>query len=288
MERTRRPIKSLEVKKMPVEIESQVQLAKQFIKKDRWLIIGLIAVLVLFIVLIGVVYPTEGEGAVFDEILENPLYEALLGPALASLGSLEGWLASLWLSWTWWVGLPLAIYLSLRIFAVEISQGTADNLFVAPVSRKEVILTRYFTSCLVLLIVPVSSFAGILGTYLYFGKQFPLEEALGIAVVDYLFIVAALSITVLVSIVLVEMGKTLIMVGGFYLISYFGQTLGSISEDLQLLRDFSIFQTRPIMEIFVFSATDKILPSAVLLVVITIVTLLASLIIVEKVEIKTG
>ncbi|MFW9991883.1 MAG: hypothetical protein ACFFD4_07465 [Candidatus Odinarchaeota archaeon] len=273
---------------MAVEIKNHVLLAKQFIKRDGMLIIGVLIGLTLTIAFVGVVYPGEGEAEGLDEMVQSPLYQAMLGPMLASLGSLEGWLGMGWLSWSWWVGLPLAFYLGLRIFTLEIAQGTADNLFVAPVSRKEIILTRYLTSCLIIFTVPVSGFIGAIITYLYLGEQLPLGEMLGVVAVDYLFYVAALSLTVLVSVMLVEMGRTIVVVGAFYLASYFSHTIGSMNEDLQLLQDFSIFQARPIMEIFINSATDNVLPNSLLLVALAAILLAASLIIAEKVEIRRG
>ena len=86
--------------------------------------------------------------------------------------------------------------------------------------------------------------------------------------------------------ILMALRRVVSVIGVFYLASYFSQTVESLSEDWQFLRDISVFQIRPVMEIFILSATEMIIPNILLLTALSAVLLVVSLVLVEKVEVR--
>lgn len=257
------------------------------IKKDRWLLIGLFAGIFITVFTLGMTFPadnlTQLQG--FDELLENPIFQVFLG-SLVSLSSLQGWFAMGWFSMSWWIGIPFALYLGIQIFTNEIAQGTADHLLTAPVSRREVLVIRYFSAALELLMMALSTFLGIFLSFLFLNIDFPLLDTIGVITLDYVFFLTAMTFTLFFSLILVEIKRSLIVTGVVYVLSYLFQTFGSLNPDLEILRNFSIFETRPLMEIFVTSATEKFLPNFGILIVLSGLLFVISFFIIERVEIR--
>jgi len=259
----------------------------QFIKKDRWLLIGLFLGIFITVLILGITFPaddlTQLQG--FDELLGNPIFEIFLG-SLISLSNLQGWFAMGWFSVSWWIGIPFGLYLGIQIFTHEIAQGTADHLLTAPVSRREVLAIRYFSAALELLMMSLSIFLGIYLSFLFLDIDFPLLDTIGVITLDYLFFLTAMTLTLFFSLILVEIKRSLIVTGIIYISSYFFQAFGSLNPDLKILRSFSIFEARPLMEIYVTSATEKILPNFGILIVISGLLFMISFFIIERVEIR--
>lgn len=257
------------------------------IKKDRWLLIGLFAGIFITLFVLGITFPADDPSTLegFDEIMDNPIFQVLLG-SLVSLSSLEGWFAMGWFSMSWWIGIPFALYLGIQIFTNEIAQGTADHLLTAPVSRREVLVIRYFSAALELLMMSLATFLGISLTFLFLNINFPLLDTIGVISLDYVFFLTAMTLTLFISLILVEIKRSLLLTGVVYVFSYFFQMLGSLNPDLEILRSFSIFETRPVIEIFVTSATEKILPNFGILIVLSGLLFIISFFIIERVEIR--
>ncbi|MFX0183202.1 MAG: ABC transporter permease subunit [Candidatus Hodarchaeota archaeon] len=272
---------------MPFINNAHLNLLIKSIKKDRWLLIGLFVGIFLLVFIVGVTFPADDPNQLqgFEELLENPIYQVIIG-SLVSLSSLKGWFVMGWFSYSWWIGIPFALYLGIQIFTNEIAQGTADHLLTAPVSRREVLVIRYISAALELLMMPLSSFLGVFLTFLLLNIDFPLLDTIGVITIDYVFFLTAMTLTLLISLIFVEIKRSLILTGVVFVISYFFQTFGSLNPDLEILRSFSIFETRPVVEIFVTSATDKILPNFTILIVLSGLLLAFSFFIIERVEIR--
>jgi ABC-type transport system involved in multi-copper enzyme maturation permease subunit len=257
------------------------------IKKDRWLLIGLFAGIFITVFVLGMTFPADNPTQLqgFDELLENPIWQVFLG-SLVSLSSLQGWFAMGWFSASWWIGIPLALYLGIQIFTNEIAQGTADHLLTAPVSRREVLVVHYVSAALELLMMPLSTFLGISLTFLLLNIDFPILDTISVITLDYVFFLTAMTLTLFFSLILVEIKRSLLLTGVFYVFSYFFQVVGSLNPDLEILRSISIFETRPVIEIFVTSATEKILPNVGILIVLSSLFFILSFFIIERVEIR--
>ncbi|MHA2338348.1 MAG: ABC transporter permease subunit [Candidatus Hodarchaeales archaeon] len=257
------------------------------IKKDRWILIGLFAVIFFLVFITGIAFPVDDLSGLqgFDEMLENPILQVLLGP-LVSLSSLQGWFAVGWFSISWWIGVPFALYLGIQIFSIEISQGTADHLLTAPVSRREILVTRYVSSALKLLTIPLANFLAIYLTYLALNIEFPYVDAIGVIFIDYVFFLTTMSFTLFISLLLVEIKRSVMLTGAIYIFSYFLQTFGSLNPDLKIFKSLSIFEARPFIDIYVNSATEKILPNLAILVVLSLLLLGMSYFVIERVEIR--
>jgi ABC-type transport system involved in multi-copper enzyme maturation permease subunit len=257
------------------------------IKRDRWLLIGLFVVVFFIVFLTGIAFPTDDLNTLqgFEEMLDNPIFQVILG-SLISLSSLQGWFALGWFSISWWIGIPFALYLGIQIFTNEIAQGTADHLLTAPVSKREIIVTRYISSALKLLIMPLTTFLAIFLTYFTLNIDFPLLDTIGIITIDYIFFLTAMSLTLFISLLLVEIKLSLLLTGAFYIFSYFFQTFGGLNPDLKIFKSLSIFEVRPYIDIYVNSATEKVLPNLAILVVLSLILFAISYFIIEKVEIR--
>ena len=221
--------------------KKHVNLFIKFIKKDRWLLIGLFSVIFVIISLTGIAFPVDDPSMLqgFEEMLENPIFQFFFG-FLVSLSSLQGWFAIGWFSYSWWIGIPFAFYLGIQIFSIEIAQGTADHLLTAPVSRREILVIRYVSAALELLMIPLSTFLGISLTFLLLNIDFPLVDTIGVIALDYMFFLTAMTFMLFISLIFVEIKRSLLLTGVFYIFSYFFQIFGSLNPDIDFLRSFSI------------------------------------------------
>ncbi len=269
--------------------KANLQLMWKFMKKDLYILVGMSILIFILIFWVGIMFPEVNDIGFYDalnELLKNPLYEFLIGPII-SITSIRGWIALGWLSYSWWIGLPLGIYLGVRILSIEVSQGTADQLFVTPISRKAILLSRYTTSLIELLFIPCASTIGIIVTFIFINENIPYSSLIAVFLLDYFFFVAILTVTVFISIILLDLRKVILVVAGFYFGSFFSFTFGGMNPDFNFLRDLSIFRTRNVIDVFVTSVTTDVIPNLIILSIFIMVFLILSFIWINRVEIKS-
>jgi len=268
---------------------AKIQLMWKFIKKDLYILLGMFVIIFVLIFWVGIMFPEVSDNGFYDalnELLKNPLYEFLIGPVI-SITSIRGWIALGWLSYSWWIGLPLGIYLGVRILSIEVSQGTADQLIVTPISREVILLSRYFISLIELLFIPCASTIGIVVTFIFINEEIPYSNLIAVFLLDYFFFIAVLTITVFFSIILIDLRKIILIVAGFYFVSFFSFTFGGMNPDFEILKNLSIFRTRNVVDVFVTSVTTDVIPNLVFLSIFILVFLILSYFWINHVEIKS-
>jgi len=270
---------------------AQLAIGLKYLKRDKFLLIGVFLLIFILIYWLGLMFPQEGDPSFLEGLeglLENPLYQFLIGPAI-SVTTIKGWLALGWLSYSWWVGLPLGIYLGVKVLAMDLNQGTADQLFVTPVSRRIILISRTAIALLESLIVPVSSSIGIITVYLVFDKEnpLPMEELILIFLLDYFFILVVIFLTIFMSLIITELRKIILLISGYYFGSFFMLTFSGMSQDFEFLRDFSIFKTRPVVDVFINSNLDEVVPDLLFLLLLSLILFTTCIILIDRIEIRS-
>lgn len=269
---------------------AQLSIGLKFLKRDKFLLIGIFLLIFVLIYWLGLMFPQGGDPSFLEgmeALLENPLYQFLIGPAI-SISTINGWVALGWLSYSWWVSLPLGIYLGVRIFALDLNQGTADQLIVTPVSRRSILISRSITALMESLVLPVSSTIGIIAVYFVFVEEpLPIEELSIIFLLDYLFITGIIFLTVFLSLIISELRKTILIISGYYFGSFFMLTFSGMNEDFRYLQDFSIFKVRPVVDVFINANFSDVGGHLLFLFLLTLVLFVASVVLVERIEIKS-
>ena len=270
--------------------DARFSIGLKFLKRDKFLLIGIFVLIFVLIYWLGLMFPQDGDPSFLEgmeALLENPLYQFLIGPAI-SVSTIKGWVALGWLSYSWWVSLPLGIYLGVKIFALDLNQGTADQLIVTPVSRGSILISRSITALFEGIIVPISSTIGIITVYFVFADEsLPFEELGIIFLLDYLFITGIIFLTVFLSLIVSELRKAILIISGYYFGSFFMLTFSSMNEDFSYLQDFSIFKARPVVDVFINGNFSDIGGYILFLFLLTLTLFVASLFLVDRIEIKS-
>ena len=218
--------------------------------RKNWLIWFLpILVLTGVSLLMVALWPSfEEYVADFAQVLEQPFYKALL-PEGADFTSVEGFLAMEIFTMSDIFFMALILLFGIQIVNREVDSGTLDFMLSFPVPRWRFILEKVFAYLTVTFSFPVFSAgiaivgAAILGIEL----QPHGGEAFFLALVGkWLLYVTMTCVVILISVIVMDTGKTLafggLFVGGSYLLKTIGGLVTAADPDLAtLLREASFY-----------------------------------------------
>ncbi len=128
-------------------------------KSIFWWGVG-IGVLAMYVI---VVFPLISEFEQFNELLDSPVFKALIGDAEGlDWTSPEGFLGIEFFSWTPLVLAVFAVLFGLNIVGGEESRGTLDVLLSTPIPRWRVIVEKFASYFVALLLINLISWIGML------------------------------------------------------------------------------------------------------------------------------
>jgi ABC-2 type transport system permease protein len=216
---------------------------KQALRDARRTIIGWglgLATYVLFMVLI---YPTMQNFQQLNDMLELPIFQAMVGTEFVDITSPSGYLGMYLFLYTPLLLAVFAILYGLGITAAEEDHGTLDVLLAAPIPRWQLIVEKFAAAIVIVLLILLSMLAAfVIGLLLTPALQVDWGTLI-LALVNALPITLLMvALTLLLSTIFRSRG----LVGGILTVlivaSYFMWTLADlVTEPMTNMRYFSLF-----------------------------------------------
>jgi ABC-2 type transport system permease protein len=187
-------------------------------------------------------YPQmEGMMGMYDQMLENPTFKALLGSEIAGMSSFAGFLTVELFSY---VGLVLGAYvafLAASFIAGEIEQKSSELMLSLPVSREKIILSRFAT---VLPITAVISAAILIAVYLgamYIGEPIDIVWFGYGMLFTWAFMLAVGAGALLLSALMSDGKKAAFSAIGILLAMFLVENIGSMITSIDWARHLSLY-----------------------------------------------
>ena len=142
-----------------------------------------------------------------------------------------------------WPLMAMFMMVSLAGYSIskEIEKGTAEILLAKPVSRLKIYFSRYLTGVIVLLAFTfVSVFSAVPLAEIY-NVDYAIDHHVKIFILSFLFGWAIFSVSLMLSSMFSEKGRTYAASGGLLLLMYVMNLVASLKEDLGNLRYTSFF-----------------------------------------------
>jgi ABC-2 type transport system permease protein len=217
----------------------------KFLRKGWLLAILPGIVLAAFGVMMMAIWPEYSElfadNPAFDELLNNPVYTALLGGGDLSINTFQGFYAIEIFTILEFLMLFLTVFIPVRIISNEVDKNTLDIALSYPISRWQFLIQKYLVYLTQMAFIPVfvvvSSY--ISGEYLNEPFDYTGLVLSGLAIMVLLFTLGALSL--LAASLFLESGRALtfaaVLVIGMWIID----RIGALVESINILQNFSIF-----------------------------------------------
>lgn len=187
-------------------------------------------------------YPQmEDMMGMYDQMLENPTFKALLGSEIAGMSSFSGFLTVELFSY---VGLVLGAYvafLAASFIAGEIEQKSSELMLSLPVSREKIILSRFAT---VLPIAAVISVVMLLAVYLgamYVGESIEVLWFGYAMLFTCVFMLAVGAGALLLSALMSDGKKAAFSAIGILLVMFLVENIGSMITSIDWARHLSLY-----------------------------------------------
>ncbi len=213
------------------------------LRDQRGAALGWGAVMFFYAVLIAAAFPTMAKVKALAEFTQNlpPLFRAFLGEEVLSYTSFEGFLSLEFFSMT---QLLLAFFGALvgsAIIANELDKKTIEVLLAQPVRRRDVVWQKYLVLVIYMVAIAAAAFVGLIATAAWVGVRFnarPLALAMfGDVVVGIFFS----SVFLVVSCVMADRQKAMILSSGVVLITYIIRIVSALTEKISFLASVSPF-----------------------------------------------
>ncbi len=198
--------------------------------------------LFLYVFWMATFYPQmEGMMGMYDQMLENPTFKALLGSELTGMSSFAGFLTVEVFSY---LGLVLGAYvafLSASFIAGEIEQKSSELMLSLPVSRVKIILSRF---AMVLPVAAVISAAMLLAIFLgakYIGESVDIVWFAYGMLFSGMFMVAVGAGALLLSALMSDGKKAAFSAIGILLAMFLVENIGSMITSIDWARQLSLY-----------------------------------------------
>jgi ABC-2 type transport system permease protein len=219
-----------------------LEIFKQAIK-DKWVGVT-IAVIVLFLYVfwIATFYPTlKPSMAMYDDMLKNPAFQALIGEQVASMGTFAGFMSMEVFSYMGLVLGAYIIFMAASFAAGEIEQKSSELLLSLPVRREAIILSRYAALLPIIAVIVAAELVAI-----YAGGRYIGEDA-GIRWFSYsmlfmgFFLVAVGAMSLFISSLMSDGRKAALISLGILLAMFLVENIGSMVTSIDWARNLSLF-----------------------------------------------
>jgi ABC-type transport system involved in multi-copper enzyme maturation permease subunit len=209
--------------------------------QKNWLPWSIVSVVMaVFSLLMVVIWPSfEPYAEMLNEMLEMPLYQAILGETLA-LTSVEALLSMELFIMADIFFMGLILLFGVQCISREVDSGSLDFILSFPVPRWRFLLEKLAAFITITFSFPILTTAGaIVGVIFIPEAQFQTNglEAFFLALcARWILYITLTCLVILISIILMETGKTLgfggLLLGGSFLIDTFGGLLGTADPEM--------------------------------------------------------
>ncbi|HEY3422955.1 MAG TPA: ABC transporter permease subunit [Methanocellaceae archaeon] len=218
------------------------ELFKQAIKDKTMGAVIVAVILFAYILMIATFYTQVASmGDMYAQILSNPSFKALIGDEALSVTTYGGFLGIEVLSY---MGIVLGAYiafLTASFVAGEVEQKTSDLLLSLPVSRENVIISRFLALIPIVALIMLAMLAAIYVGALYVNATVQIEWFAIAMLYMGIFVLAVAAASLFIS-ALMSDGRTAALISiGVLLAMYLIENIGSMVTGIDWLRALSLF-----------------------------------------------
>ncbi|MFN8374675.1 MAG: ABC transporter permease subunit [Anaerolineae bacterium] len=216
---------------------------KRTLRDQRKTIIGWGIALAVYMLYVVVLYPTMQQLDYLNEIMQVPIFQALVGSEVTDFTSPGGFIGMYVFLYLPLILAVFAILFGMSITSSEEEQGTLDVLLAAPVPRSQLILEKLAAGTVALALILLGAFVGYLLGVVFTPS---LQIDWGVLLLAFLNIIPVTLLMIALTLLLSTILRSRGLVGGimtvFLVASYFIMTLGQMaSEPISNMRYLSIF-----------------------------------------------
>ena len=219
--------------------------------KDKYMGTVIVAVLIfLYIFWLASFYPSvKPMVSGYDQLLQNPSMKAFFGDSIVSMTTFSGFMTLEVFSYMGLVVGAFFIFMVASFVAGEIDQKSSELLLSLPVSRVNVILSRFATLLPFIALVMIGEIAGIYLGGRYIGED-PSIKWFGIAILFMgVFTLAVGAMTLLISSLMSDGRRAALLSLGVLLAMFLVENIGSMVTSIDWARKLSLFHYARIADI---------------------------------------
>lgn len=211
--------------------------------KDKSVGVIIAAVLIfLYIFWLASFFPTiKPAMSNYDQLLSNPTMKAFLGDSVTSIGTFGGFISLEVFSYMGLVIGAIVIFIAASFAAGEIEQKSSELLLSLPVSRENIIISRFVALLPFTLIIVLAELAAIYLGGRYIGETVDIKWFAYAMVFMAAFTIAVGSLALFVSSIMSN-GRTAALVSlGVLLAMFLVENIGSMVTSIDWARQLSLF-----------------------------------------------
>ncbi len=195
------------------------------------------------VMMFGVWPEFKEQAADFQDLLEAPIYQAMLseGAISAGIDTYEGFMGMELFTMLDFIYLLLPVFLGVNIIAREVDKKTLDITLSYPISRWKIPLGRFAAVNTYALTIPLFTFVPISFGAIYFGEDIDHLALLVALLSKQLLFFALTAISLLCAVVFLRSKTSYGAAGGIIIGSYIIKSLGGLVESLHIIRNLSLF-----------------------------------------------
>ena len=218
------------------------ELFRQTIKDKTMGAVIVAVILFAYILMIATFYTQVASmGDMYAQILSNPSFKALIGDEALSVTTYGGFLGIEVLSY---MGIVLGAYiafLTASFVAGEVEQKTSDLLLSLPVSRENVIISRFLALIPLVALIMLAMLAAVYVGALYVNATVQIEWFAIAMLYMGVFVLAVAAASLFISSLMSD-GRTAALISiGVLLAMYLIENIGSMVTGIDWLRALSLF-----------------------------------------------
>jgi ABC-2 type transport system permease protein len=215
------------------------------------------ALLFVYIFFLATFYPQmESMGDVYTTLMDNPTFKALLGDDMFAVTTFSGYMGVEAFSY---MGIVLGAYiafLAASFVAGEIEQKTSDLLLSLPVSRANVVISRFLSMILPVALIMVAILVGVYAGALYIGEQVQIEWFALAMLFMGVFTLAVGAASLFLSALMSDARKSALISVGVLLAMYLVESIGAMVTSIDWARRLSLFHYLKVNTIAVTHAVN--------------------------------
>jgi ABC-2 type transport system permease protein len=187
-------------------------------------------------------YPAmEDSMAMYDEMLENPTFKAMLGSEIAGMSSFSGFLTVELFSYIGLVIGAYAAFLAASFIAGEIEQKASELMLSLPVSREHIILSRFAAILPIAVIVSLAMLLAVYAGARFIGEPVEIIWFAYAMLFTGVFMLAVGSGALLLSALMSDGKKAAFSAIGILLVMFLIENIGSMITSIDWARKLSLY-----------------------------------------------
>ncbi|BAI61313.1 putative ABC transporter [Methanocella paludicola SANAE] len=222
--------------------------------------------------------------SMYDDMLSNPTFQALLGEQVATMGTFVGFMTMEVFSYMGLVLGAYIIFMAASFAAGEIEQKSSELLLSLPVRRESLIISRFTAMLPFIALIVLAELAAIYAGGRYIGEDSSIRWFAYAMLFMGFFLVAVGAMALLISSLMSDGRKAALVSLGILLGMFLVENIGSMVTSIDWARSLSLFHYVRLTSIVMNH--EVVWRNAGILLVITVVCLVLAVIVFRQRDIN--